>query len=128
MYGERLRSTMYGNSLENIQLENGCKNYSENIQLKNEENTISTEMFDILEFHRFIEVIKRIKYFMANASTLFGFQKYFYANSVKGKFESYNVSSLRNGEQGRIDHESLGSEMAKFNQKSIGSLEPNAIQ
>ncbi|RHZ62896.1 hypothetical protein Glove_334g54 [Diversispora epigaea] len=68
-------------------------------------------------------------YSQSNVSTLSGFQKYFHANSVKGKFESltsefesamkdlYFTTNLRNEEQRRIDHESLNSdlqEMAKF--------------
>ncbi|RHZ83982.1 hypothetical protein Glove_86g134 [Diversispora epigaea] len=80
-------------------------------------------------FHRFIEVIKNIKQFIANVSTLSGFQKYFHAKSVKEKFESliiefesamndlHFVTSLHNEKQRRIDHESLDSdlkEMAKF--------------
>ncbi|RHZ83968.1 hypothetical protein Glove_86g161 [Diversispora epigaea] len=79
-------------------------------------------------FHRFIEVMKNIKQFMANVSTLSGFQKYFNADSVKEKFESLTseFESVMNDlhfttnlqkEQRRIDQESLDSdlqEMAKF--------------
>ncbi|RHZ84013.1 hypothetical protein Glove_86g156 [Diversispora epigaea] len=80
-------------------------------------------------FHHFIEVMKNIKQFIANVSTLSGFQKYFHASSVIEKFESLTsefesamndlhfVTSLRNEEQRRIDHESLNldlQEMAKF--------------
>ncbi|RHZ83970.1 hypothetical protein Glove_86g167 [Diversispora epigaea] len=82
-----------------------------------------------IAFHRFIEVMKNIKQFIANVSTLSGFQKYFHANSVKEKFESLIIefessmndlhftTNLHNEEQRKIDHESLDSdlqEMAKF--------------
>ncbi|RHZ83941.1 hypothetical protein Glove_86g227 [Diversispora epigaea] len=82
-----------------------------------------------IAFHRFIEVMKNTKQFIANVSTLSGFQKYFHAKSVKDKFESlinefesamsdlHFTTNLHNEEQKRIDHESLNSdlqEMAKF--------------
>ncbi|RHZ84068.1 hypothetical protein Glove_86g172 [Diversispora epigaea] len=96
---------------------------------KNENEKNFRDPVYFIAFHHFIEVMKNIKQFIANVSTLSGFQKYFHAKSVKDKFESlinefesamndlHFTTNLHNEEQKRIDHESLNSdlqEMAKF--------------
>ncbi|CAG8544651.1 9908_t:CDS:10 [Diversispora eburnea] len=96
-----------------------------------------------LAFHRFIEVMKNIKQFIGNVSTLSGFQKYFHANSVKEKFESltsdfesvmndlhFTTATLCNDEQRRIDQENLISdleEMAKSHKPNTIPITANEI-
>ncbi|RHZ84021.1 hypothetical protein Glove_86g158 [Diversispora epigaea] len=89
-------------------------------------------------FHHFIEVMKNIKQFIANVSTLSGFQKYFHASSVIEKFESLTsefesamndlhfVTSLRNEEQRRIDHESLNLDLQEM-EKFLNTIGENVI-
>ncbi|RHZ84017.1 hypothetical protein Glove_86g152 [Diversispora epigaea] len=89
-------------------------------------------------FHHFIEVMKNIKQFIANVSTLSGFQKYFHAKSVKDKFESlinefesamndlHFTTNLHNEEQKRIDHERLDSDLREM-EKFLNTIGGNVI-
>ncbi|CAG8620309.1 3069_t:CDS:2, partial [Diversispora eburnea] len=90
---------------------------------ENEKNFRDVEYF--MAFRRFIEVMKNIKQFIDNISTLSEFQKYFHANSVKVKFESLtsefetvmndlHFTTLLNDDQRRIDQESLSSDLEEM--------------
>ncbi|CAG8620294.1 3068_t:CDS:2, partial [Diversispora eburnea] len=91
-----------------------------------------------LAFHRFIEVMKNIKQFIGNVSTLSGFKKYFHANSIKEKFESLTsefefamnnlhfTTTLRNDDQRRIDQESLSSDLKEM-EEFLSTIGENVI-
>ncbi|CAG8544630.1 9907_t:CDS:2 [Diversispora eburnea] len=99
-------------------------------------NSLMDQYF--MAFHRFIEVMKNIKQFITNISTLSGFQKYFHANSVKEKFESLTsefetvmndlhfTTTLRNDEQRRIDQESLSSDLEEIG-KFLSTIGENVV-
>ncbi|RHZ84014.1 hypothetical protein Glove_86g155 [Diversispora epigaea] len=112
----------YSNSLENIQLENGYKNYSENIQLKMKKIPFLQKYFA-----RRCHVIHEKDASISNLESAWNCYIPLLFSTVTIIISEINTI---------IDRESLGSEMEKVNyivnelkffQKSIGSPEPNAI-
>ncbi|RHZ75866.1 hypothetical protein Glove_209g130 [Diversispora epigaea] len=104
-------------------------------QTENEKNFRNQEYYK--SFIRFIEIMKRIKNFIADVSNLHGYQKFVHSGSVKGKFDSlakdfdivmtelHFTMAVANEEQRKIDQSALESDIAdmtKFLERIGGDI------